>query len=104
MLGDVDYLTAESQLSDVGAHLLVDTLRDLPKRQEESKAQDPSKATFARKLTSEDAKVSWEDMTACQIARKHRGISHQVCQKQSGEFAITTILTACPVSSTHCGP
>lgn len=56
----------------------MDTLKDLPKRQEESTPQDSSKATFARKLSSEDAKVNWEDSTALQILRKHRGIGHQV--------------------------
>lgn len=72
-------MNAEEQLATVGAQLLVDTLKDLPNRQQNSKAQDSNKATFARKLTSEDAKVSWEDMTADQISRKYRGISHQVC-------------------------
>lgn len=77
-LGDVDYLTAEAQLAEVGAQLLVDTLKDLPKRQQESTPQDSSKATFARKLSSEDAKVNWEGSTALQIVRKRRAIGHQV--------------------------
>lgn len=79
----VDYLEAEAELAAIGAELLINTLKDLPTAQEMSKAQDPSQATFARKLISADAKVDWEDMTASDIARKHRGLSHQVRFQQT---------------------
>lgn len=79
ILPDTDYKTAEIELAAIGADLLVETLKDLPHLQEQSTPQDASQATFARKLISADAKIDWEDMTAVDVVRRHRGISHQVC-------------------------
>lgn len=74
-------MSAEAELAQICAELLIDTLKDLRLRQEESKAQDPSQATYARKLTSVDAKIDWDTMTANEISRRHRGISHQVSEQ-----------------------
>lgn len=74
----MDYLRAEAELAKIGAELLIKSLKNLACAQEQSKPQDSSQATFARKLVSADARIDWEDMTASDIARRHRAIAHQV--------------------------
>jgi methionyl-tRNA formyltransferase len=78
----------EAELAQKGAELLVETLKDFPRGQvgwknrcsdtEQSRAQDSSLVTFARKLTSEDARVLFPDHKALDVQRKHSALAHQV--------------------------
>ncbi|KAM9832173.1 methionyl-tRNA formyltransferase, mitochondrial [Neosynchiropus ocellatus] len=65
-------------LATKGAHLLLDTLRNLPERMANKKEQSRSGATFAPKINSSMSWVMWEEQTCDQIDRLYRAIGCRV--------------------------
>jgi len=64
----------EEKLSLMGCGLLVRTLNNLPACLENAELQDKSKATYARKIKKDDAKIDWSLDSDC-IARKVRAFN-----------------------------
>ncbi|KAM8890430.1 methionyl-tRNA formyltransferase, mitochondrial [Synchiropus picturatus] len=65
-------------LATKGAHLLLDTLRNLPERMASKQEQSRSGATFAPKIHSSMSWVSWEEQTCEQIDRLYRAIGCRI--------------------------
>jgi len=65
--------TLSVRLSDLGADLMVETLRGLESGEVHSRPQDARAATLAPILKKEDGRIDWS-MTAEDIARRVRGL------------------------------
>ncbi len=59
------------RLADLGAHALLETLKDLVRGQPEPEPQDDTLATYATKVTRETARVDWS-LDAPSVARRIR--------------------------------
>nr|XP_019044638.1 methionyl-tRNA formyltransferase [Kwoniella bestiolae CBS 10118]OCF23568.1 methionyl-tRNA formyltransferase [Kwoniella bestiolae CBS 10118] len=75
---DATYATFLPHLAEIGGKLLVDLLRRLQNGTATFNPQDESGITLAPKITHETARVDWQEKTAEEIDRIHRGIGHQV--------------------------
>ncbi|WWC71604.1 methionyl-tRNA formyltransferase [Kwoniella pini CBS 10737] len=75
---DATYNSFLPQLSNVGGDLLVDVLRQLRDGTAKSTPQDEGQITYAPKITHEIARIRWDEQSAEDIDRLHRGIQHQV--------------------------
>ncbi len=69
-----NYKTLEDKLAELGAELLVKILPDYLAGKIELQSQDHSQATFTRKFTREDARISWAK-TAEEIDRQIRALN-----------------------------
>ncbi|KAJ3556029.1 hypothetical protein NM688_g2251 [Phlebia brevispora] len=76
--GDIEFCELRDQLAALGGILLVSALRDMLSGKANSvpQALDPS-APRAPLITSDDALVDFSTMTATEIVRRYRAISHQ---------------------------
>jgi methionyl-tRNA formyltransferase len=63
-----------AKLTEVGAALLVEALRQLEAGTAPRIPQDESQASYARKLTKEDGQIDWK-LSASQIANRVRGLN-----------------------------
>jgi len=63
--------TLQTRLEQVGAALLLETLHDLPHKQNQAEPQTSSQACYAAKITKEEAAIDWCDSAAV-IERKIR--------------------------------
>ncbi|OCF57309.1 methionyl-tRNA formyltransferase [Kwoniella mangroviensis CBS 10435] len=75
---DATYTTFLPLLAEIGGSLLVDVLRKLKDGNATFTPQDESQITYAPKITHETARIKWDEQSADDIDRLHRGISHQV--------------------------
>jgi len=66
--------TLQHQLSELGARLLVETLPQIESRSINAKVQDECTATYAHKLTVQEAQINWE-LSASEVVRKVRAYS-----------------------------
>ncbi|KAI9230238.1 MAG: formyl transferase [Piptocephalis tieghemiana] len=73
---DVDYPSLEATLSDVGSHLLLDTLRNYVERKANARNQE-GEGQLASKVTKEMAKARWGEQTALEMTRAHRALGHR---------------------------
>ncbi|XP_018570371.1 methionyl-tRNA formyltransferase, mitochondrial [Anoplophora glabripennis] len=76
-------------LGGLGAKSLISCLEDLQERLANAKPQPDEGVTFAPKVSSEFAVVSWEDMTSTQIYNRERAVT--------GLFSLTSSWNGIPV-------
>lgn len=69
-----NYATLAPKLSEMGASMLVDSLKKLREGKIKETKQDDALATFSKKLNKEDAKINW-NLSADEILRKIRALS-----------------------------
>ncbi|KAM9765382.1 methionyl-tRNA formyltransferase, mitochondrial isoform 2-T2 [Menidia menidia] len=67
-----------ADLATKGAHLLIDTLKNLPERIANKREQGQTGATFAPKIGAGLSWVVWEEQTCEQIARLYRAIGSRI--------------------------
>ncbi|VVD02890.1 unnamed protein product, partial [Leptidea sinapis] len=63
-----------TQLSDIGAEMLLDCLRCLPSSLDNAKPQSNHCVTYAKKINKSISEVQWSDMTAKQVYNLYRAI------------------------------
>ncbi|CAG8484610.1 11957_t:CDS:2 [Ambispora gerdemannii] len=74
---DSTYKRLETYLAEKGAELLIDTLRNFYDYKVNAQPQDLTQVTKAPKIAKEMSIVSWDKLTAEQVVRLDRAISHQ---------------------------
>ncbi|WVQ68113.1 methionyl-tRNA formyltransferase [Kwoniella botswanensis] len=75
---DATYTTFLPYLAEMGGSVLVDVLRKLRDGNATFTPQDAALITHAPKITHETARIKWDEQSADDIGRLHRGINHQV--------------------------
>ncbi len=87
--------TLEERLAALGAELLLDTLPRWLDSTIEARAQDDSKATYTRPISSEDAVIDWE-LPAADIWYRIRAFNPRPGARTYWKGNLLKILRACP--------
>ncbi|KAJ3125381.1 hypothetical protein HK098_000328 [Nowakowskiella sp. JEL0407] len=74
---ETDFLKLHNSLADIGAELLIETIKDLDKFKVEAKDQDETLVTRAPKISKDMASIDWNTMNSDQILRMFNALSYR---------------------------